>query len=172
MKLNDIYVLLLRLAGIVLGYYWVSAVVWAFYYAMFPDDGGGYLIAQYTFQGILLFLLLFNAPGVVRFLFGNSDEKISISGIDIAGLVRAGTVLIGLVLILYGLPSLVLKFFSGHRVFSSYDQGFTLVAKKELVLSVIHIVLGVLVIMLQHKIPAWTISGKTGERGHKTSTSP
>ena len=159
MKLVDLYVLMLRLAGVILGYYWVSAMVWAFYYFANPDGFSTWvLIAQYAIQGLLLYVLIFKTTAIVHFLFGSKSVEMKatvFTGRKPEVLMAVGIALIGLCLILLGIPSLILKLFSGHRTFSDYDFGFTLITKKEMAFSIIHIVLGIIIIVFKEKIAGW-----------------
>lgn len=158
MKLSDLYVLLLRLAGVILGYYWISAMVWAFYYFANPDEISTWmLIAQYAIQGGLLYLLIFKTSALVRFLFGKGADDIDTVQLQARpdSLVIAGISVVGLVLILWGLPSLIMTLFSRHRFFVDYDEGLTLVTKREIALSIIHIILGIVIIGFQKKIAGW-----------------
>lgn len=153
MTKKEIYTLLIRMAGLVLGFYWITALVWATDYL--GTEYLGKLVFQYLFQGLIIYLMLFQSDLLLALIFKSDEESTGTSSITTKEIVSAGIILLGLYSIYHSIDDIVLYFLSDHQAFAVDLGDSTFISLKQFVLAWINLVLGLILIFLRTDLSRW-----------------
>ncbi len=155
MNTRDGYIAIIRILGFVLGFYWITSLVWAIDYM--GTDYIGPMIFQLLFQGLLIYLMLFETNFIIRVLFRNLEEKDISGNISIQSVVTAGIILLGIYVSFYSLSDIILYMISDHKGFSEYLGDDRFITFNVFVHSTIKFILGVILILFNRPLSMWIL---------------
>ena len=151
MGIKDLYILCIRMAGMVLAFFWITSAGWGIQYIGSADLP--YMIVQFLAQGLLLYLMLFKARIIASRLFNvkNNTENTGFS--EPERILDLGILFLGLIMIVMSLPDLIQVLFSGHKFISG--QGENMPGQGMITLDLIRVILGLILIFMHRQLSAW-----------------